>query len=68
MNVICPQYCRIPYCEPVCPTGAIVVGDKTVSVDSDRCNGCGLCKMACLTWSLDKNLAKRSLDRLIGKS
>ncbi len=67
INVICPQYCCIPYCQSVCPAGAISVSDKRVSADSDKCYACGLCKAACLAWSRDKNMEKRSLERMAAK-
>lgn len=67
-TVICSKYCPIPYCQVSCPMGALTIGDRGVLVASEKCHACGLCKVACMAWSLDKNLQKRSLDRLAGKS
>lgn len=42
------QHCEDPACMHVCPTGAMHKDDNgLVSVDSDRCIGCGYCAMAC---------------------
>ncbi len=67
INVICKQNCREPYCEPVCPVGALLVRSKTVYVDSDKCHGCGLCRKSCVTWSVDKALGEKTLDWMMGR-
>ena len=67
INVICPRYCPNPYCDSVCPEGAIVVEAKTVNIDTDKCHGCGLCKVSCLTFSRDKGLERRSLEKMMGR-
>lgn len=43
------QHCDNPACVKVCPTTAMQKDSETglVSVDSDRCIGCGYCHMAC---------------------
>lgn len=42
------QHCVSPACTEVCPTGAMHKDDNgIVSVDADRCIGCGYCAMAC---------------------
>ena len=43
------NHCDDPACTKVCPTGAMHKDDETglVSVDSDKCIGCGYCHMAC---------------------
>jgi Fe-S-cluster-containing hydrogenase component 2 len=60
-NLICPQYCPSPFCEVSCPSGAIslVIEEKNVYADPDKCNRCGICRMMCMTWSQDKRLAQR---------
>ena len=43
------QHCDNPACTHVCPTGAMHKDADTglVSVDADKCIGCGYCHMAC---------------------
>lgn len=43
------QHCDEPACTHVCPTGAMHKDPETglVSVDADKCIGCGYCHMAC---------------------
>lgn len=48
LTVAC-QHCENPACVKVCPTGAMHQDADTglVSVDADKCIGCGYCHMAC---------------------
>ena len=42
------QHCAEPPCVPVCPTGATRQrADGLVTMDYDRCIGCGYCAVAC---------------------
>ena len=43
------NHCDDPACAKVCPTGAMHKDAETglVSVDADKCVGCGYCHMAC---------------------
>lgn len=43
------NHCENPACTKVCPTGAMHKDEETglVSVDEDKCIGCGYCHMAC---------------------
>ena len=43
------NHCDAPACTKVCPTGAMHKDAETgiVSVDTDKCVGCGYCHMAC---------------------
>lgn len=43
------NHCEHPACTAVCPTGAMHKDSETglVSVDADKCIGCGYCHMAC---------------------
>ncbi len=42
------MHCDEPACEKACPTGATQPRpDGVVSIDNDRCVGCGYCAMAC---------------------
>ncbi|UXD21962.1 hypothetical protein IPA_00255 [Ignicoccus pacificus DSM 13166] len=47
--------CASPYCmecKSVCPTNAVILKDRHVIVDPDKCTGCGKCVLACPTRSL----------------
>ena len=48
--VVCFQ-CKKPFCEDVCPTGALtkneINGAFVVLVDTDKCVGCKMCTLAC---------------------
>jgi len=60
---ICPQYCPAPFCQVACPSGAITVTTKTknenVYLDTAKCNGCGICRIMCMTLSRDKTLERK---------
>jgi electron transport complex protein RnfB len=45
-------------CTRRCPTGALTIADRGVSLDETRCIGCGLCVSAC-----DRNAAVRLVER-----
>lgn len=47
-------------CAEVCTTGAIAFDGETLSLDPDRCIGCGTCATACPTCALE---AKNPTDR-----
>lgn len=45
--VVCAQ-CRNPFCQRVCPEGAIERNDDGVLlIDATKCTGCGLCAEYC---------------------
>lgn len=47
LPVLC-MHCEEPSCKTVCPTGATEQSaDGIVTVNKDKCIGCGYCKMAC---------------------
>ena len=58
-------------CADACTTGAISISEDEVSVDSDKCVGCGTCATVCPTCALEANnpndavLATTALDALI---
>ena len=58
---VCPKYCPSPFCVVACPAGAISVGteNKNIYLDMDKCHGCGICRIACITFSRDKGLEKK---------
>ena len=42
------QHCEEPFCQAVCPVGAIARDDKGhMIVDESRCIGCKMCEIAC---------------------
>jgi len=51
-GVDCPMFCQqceTPRCMEACPKGAIVRAEKTqiVVIDEIKCDGCGICMVAC---------------------
>ena len=63
LKPICPQYCPAPFCVTACPADAITITAKgkaeNVCIDTDKCNGCGICRVMCMTLSQDKVLERR---------
>jgi Fe-S-cluster-containing hydrogenase component 2 len=66
MNLICKQNCKVCFAEPVCALDAIIVKERAVYVETDKCIGCGTCRFACIEWSLDKALKEKTVDWLKG--
>ena len=66
VNVICKQNCKACFCEPICAMKAIASIQGTIYVDTEKCIGCGACRTACVTWSLDKALKEKTVDWLKG--
>lgn len=50
INIICRHDCKDCYALRVCPVDAIEEQKGLVSVDTDKCIGCGCCKTACVTF------------------
>jgi len=63
LKSICAKYCPAPFCQVACPAGAITIAVKgkneNICLDTDRCNGCGICRMICITFSRDKTLERK---------
>ncbi len=63
LKSICPQYCPSPFCLPACPADAISFAikgrNKNIFLDTDKCNGCGICRVMCMTWSQDKTMTRK---------
>ena len=63
LKSICAQYCPSPFCLISCPAGAITIAKKgkseNIYLDLDKCNGCGICRMMCMTFSQDKALERK---------
>lgn len=60
-KAICSGYCPSPFCVAACPVGAIFIraGNKNIQLDVDKCHGCGICRVVCITFSRDKGLEKK---------
>lgn len=57
---VCPGYCPSPFCVLACPAKVMFVGeDGNIQIDFDKCHGCGICRVVCLTFSRDRNLEKK---------
>jgi Fe-S-cluster-containing dehydrogenase component len=60
LKSICAYYCPAPFCVSACPAGAIIITAKSkresICLDTDKCNGCGICRVACMTFSQDRSL------------
>ena len=63
LKSICAKYCPAPFCQVACRGGAITIAvkgkNKNICIDMAKCNGCGICRMICITWSLDKVLEEK---------
>jgi Fe-S-cluster-containing hydrogenase component 2 len=63
LKSVCPRYCPAPFCLTACPAGAIVVAGKgkneNINIDTGKCNGCGICRVMCITLSRDKTLERK---------
>ncbi len=68
VKTVCLKYCAEPFCVSSCPSGALKVTDGAVTVDSDRCYGCGLCRGLCMTLSRDHTMRSKSHLWLAGKA
>ena len=68
LKMVCRQGCRVPFCQPVCPTGAIIVQTQTVYVESDDCIECGTCRYMCRSLGFDHGLERKLLEWLGSKA
>lgn len=63
LKSVCPNYCPAPFCLTACPAGAITIAGKgkndNICIEMDKCNGCGICRVICMTWSEDKTLERK---------
>jgi Fe-S-cluster-containing hydrogenase component 2 len=66
LNVICKQNCKACFAEPICAMKAIISQQGAIYVETAKCIGCGACRTACVTWSLDKSLKEKTVDWLMG--
>ena len=58
VRVSCLQ-CEKPYCQEVCPAGAIIENDNGVKVtDESKCIGCRMCELACPVGAITVNMEK----------
>lgn len=63
LKSVCAQYCPAPFCLTACPASAITVvardKNRNICIDTDKCNGCGICRVLCMTLSRDKTLERK---------
>jgi len=64
LPVMCQQ-CEDPPCVAVCPTGACYKReeDGVVTIDRDRCVGCGSCRRACPYGAMNFNNEMHCMDK-----
>jgi len=67
LKTVCVKHCAEPFCIPACPSGALLVSDGRINVESDKCHGCGLCRVMCMTWSRDHAMRTKSRFWLAGR-
>ena len=59
LKTVCVKHCAEPFCVAACPSGALVVSEGQVKVESDKCHGCGICRVVCMTWGCNKTLERK---------
>ncbi|MDP3880464.1 MAG: 4Fe-4S binding protein [Dehalococcoidales bacterium] len=67
IKTVCVKHCAEPFCVPACPSGALKVSDGEIVVDQEKCHGCGLCRVMCMTWSRDHTMRTKSRFWLAGR-
>jgi Fe-S-cluster-containing hydrogenase component 2 len=67
LKTVCVKHCAEPFCVPTCPSGALEASEDRINVESDRCHGCGLCRVMCMTWSRDHVMRTKSRFWLAGR-
>lgn len=67
LKSICMKNCPSPFCVASCPSGALRIEDNQVTVSSEKCHGCGLCRYMCMTWSRDHSMRAKSAFWLAGR-
>jgi len=67
LKTVCLMHCASPFCVSVCPSGALVIKEDQIKVESDKCHGCGICRVLCMTWSRDHTLRTKTRSWLAGK-
>ena len=66
INSICKHNCKSCYAKPVCAVNAILDQQGSIYVDTEKCIGCGCCRTACLTFSIDDALKDKTVEWLMG--
>ncbi|MBI4284654.1 MAG: 4Fe-4S binding protein [Chloroflexi bacterium] len=67
LKTVCIKHCADPFCAVACPSGALIVTEDEIKVDSDKCHGCGICRLVCMTWSRDHVMRTKSRFWLAGR-
>jgi Fe-S-cluster-containing hydrogenase component 2 len=67
LKTVCVMHCAEPFCLPACPSDALVVDEGQIKVNSEKCHGCGLCRVMCMTWSRDHVMRTKSRFWLAGR-
>lgn len=67
LKTVCVKHCAEPFCITACPSGALEVKEDQIKVESDKCHGCGLCRVICMTWSRDHSMRTKSRFWLAGR-
>ncbi len=67
LKTVCIMHCAEPFCVTACPSDALVVKENQIKVESDRCHGCGICRVICMAWSRDHVMRTKSRFWLAGR-
>ena len=67
INSICKHNCPSCYAKPVCQVRATLDQQGSIYVDTEKCIGCGCCRTACITFSLDEALKEKTVEWLKGE-
>ena len=68
LKTVCVKHCAEPFCVPACPSGALLVVEGYINVESAKCHGCGIYRVMCMTWSHHHTMRTKSQFWFTGRA